>query len=73
MLHLKRLYGKSMRTVAGCLEKFFSANDTRLTDKGFIYAFFPFLFGVYPYTVVDRQAERSDGAGSCKLCVPFHP
>ena len=51
-----------MRMVAGCLEKFFPYM-TEGDRQGFIYAFFPFLFGVYPYTVVtDRQKEAMEQA-----------
>lgn len=51
-----------MRIVAGCLEKFFPYM-TEGDRQGFIYAFFPFLFGVYPYTVVtDRQKEAMEQA-----------
>ena len=27
--------------------------------QGFIYAFFPFLFGVYPYTVVTNKQKEA--------------
>lgn len=58
----KKVYGKSMRTVAGCLEKFFP-HMTAEDRQRFIYAFFPFLFGVYPYTVVtDKQKEAMEQA-----------
>lgn len=62
LVAFKTVYGNSMRMVAGCLEKFFPymTEDDR---QGFIYAFFPFLFGVYPYTVVtDRQKEAMEQA-----------
>ena len=30
----------------------------------FLYAFFPFLFGIYPYTVVtDKQKQAMEAAG----------
>ncbi len=62
LVAFKGVYGNSMRAVAGCLEKFFPymTEDDR---QGFIYAFFPFLFGVYPYTVVtDKQKEAMEQA-----------
>ena len=41
-----------------CLEKFFP----RMTDEdvqGFLYAFFPFMFGIYPYTAVTEQQRTA--------------
>ena len=62
LVAFKKVYGNSMRTVAGCLEKFFPYM-TAADRQGFIYAFFPFLFGVYPYTVVtDKQKEAMEQA-----------
>ena len=57
LVAFKTAYGNSMRAVSGCLEKFFpqmTAGDI----QGFIFAFFPFMFGIYPYTVVtEKQRE----------------
>lgn len=62
LVAFKKVYGNSMRTVAGCLEKFFP-HMTAEDRQRFIYAFFPFLFGVYPYTVVtDKQKEAMEQA-----------
>ncbi len=62
LVAFKKVYGNSMRTVDGCLEKFFP-HMTADDRQGFIYAFFPFLFGVYPYTVVtDKQKEAMEQA-----------
>lgn len=56
-------YGKSMQTVMALLGKFRPAM-TVAERQGFVYAFFPFLFGVYPYTVVtDKQKEAMREAG----------
>ncbi len=53
----KKAYGNSLSAVTGCLEKFFP-RMTAADRQGFIYAFFPFMFGIYPYTVVtDKQRE----------------
>lgn len=60
----KAAYGGSMRTVAACLEKFFPQMTAGEISR-FLYAFFPFLFGIYPYTMVtdkQRQALRQAGA-----------
>ena len=40
-----------MDAVRKCIEKFFPDTDT----ERFIFVFFPFLFGVYPYTVATEK------------------
>ena len=62
LVAFKRAYGGSMRAVTCCLEKFFPKMS--IADiQGFIYAFFPFMFGIYPYTVVtDKQREALERA-----------
>lgn len=53
----KIVYGQSLTEMRSCLDKFF----TEMTDRDkqdFIYSFFPFMFGIYPYTrVTDKQKE----------------
>ena len=62
LVAFKRVYAGAMRAVARCLETFFptmTADDV----QGFIYAFFPFMFGIYPYTVVtDKQRQALEEA-----------
>ena len=58
LVAFKRVYGNSMRVVSRCLEKFFPDMTAR-DVQGFIYAFFPFLFGVYPYTVVTEKQKEA--------------
>lgn len=60
----KVVYGNSLRLVEKCLGKFFpNMNDGERQD--FIYSFFPFMFGVYPYTfVTDKQREAMRIAGT---------
>lgn len=57
LIDFKVVFGKSMETVKKCLDKFFC----KMTEKEkteFIYSFFPFMYGIYPYTMVtDRQKE----------------
>lgn len=57
LVAFKTAYGNSMRAVTCCLEKFFP--QMTVSDiQGFIFAFFPFMFGIYPYTVVtEKQRE----------------
>ncbi len=53
----KIVYGQSLTEMRNCLDKFFPEMTDR--DKlDFIYSFFPFMFGIYPYTrVTDKQKE----------------
>ena len=53
----KRAYGESMRNMCRLLEKF-CLEMTVEEIQNFIYIFFPFMFGIYPYTAVtDKQRE----------------
>ena len=57
LVAFKVAYGNSLRAVSCCLEKFFPSMSVG-DIQGFIYAFFPFLFGVYPYTShTEKQKE----------------
>ena len=50
----KATYGECIDTVNACLEKYFS--DMTADDReSFMYSFFPFLFGIYPYTYVNEK------------------
>lgn len=57
LIDFKIVYGQSLTEMRNCLDKFF----TEMTDRDkqdFIYSFFPFMFGIYPYTrVTDKQKE----------------
>ena len=59
----KRSYGNSMRLMCMLLEKF--CPDMGVTDiQNFIYTFFPFMFGIYPYTAVtEKQRVAMKEAG----------
>ncbi len=53
----KASYGKSMEIVRSCLLKFFEDITNKEVNK-FIYTFFPFMIGIYPYAVVtDKKKE----------------
>ncbi|MBR1634756.1 MAG: TetR family transcriptional regulator [Lachnospiraceae bacterium] len=57
LVSFKRAYGESMRNMRGLLEKF-CPEMTAEEIQNFIYIFFPFMFGIYPYTAVtDKQWE----------------
>ena len=63
LVAFKREYNRSMQAVARCLH----AHCPSVTEEDvqqFIYAFYPFLFGVYPYTEAgEKQLRAMDIAG----------
>ena len=53
----KRSYGRSIKNVRAILEKFCPEMGEE-EIRNFIYVFFPFMFGIYPYTIVtEKQRE----------------
>ena len=66
LVAFKAAYGESSAAVDRCLRKFVPA----LGETGrqtFLYAFLPFVYGLYPYTVVtDKQRQAMKEAG-----IPF--
>ena len=57
LVSFKMAYGNSMKNVCRLLEKFCPAMTVE-EMQNFIYIFFPFMFGIYPYTAVtDKQRE----------------
>ena len=53
----KVAYGESMKNVCRILMKFCPEKSAQ-EIRGFIYVFFPFMFGIYPYTAVtDKQRD----------------
>ena len=53
----KVAYGESMKNVCRILKKFCPEKSVE-EIQDFIYVFFPFMFGIYPYTsVTDKQRE----------------
>ena len=59
----KVAYGESIRTVMACLHQYFPDMDVA-QKQDFIYTFFPFMFGIYPYTyVTEKQRTAMDEAG----------
>ena len=51
LTEFKAAYGASLDAVRACVRKFFPAVDC----ERFIFVFFPFLFGVYPYSVATEK------------------
>ena len=63
LVSFKRSYGTSMGNICRLLDKF--VLEMSVTQKqDFIYRFFPFMFGIYPYTyVTDKQRTAMEEAG----------
>lgn len=63
LVSFKAAYGKSLRNVRALLDKF----RPEMSDeekKSFLYVFFPFMFGIYPYgEVTEKQREAMEQAG----------
>ena len=59
----KESYGNSLRRMSMLLTKF--CPDMSVSDiQNFIYIFFPFMFGIYPYTeVTEKQRTAMEEAG----------
>ena len=63
LIEFKKSYGNSMNAVMDMLAKFRKDMDAKKRQE-FIYSFFPFMFGIYPYTVVtEKQKEAMKLAG----------
>ncbi|WP_164516834.1 hypothetical protein [Clostridium transplantifaecale] len=57
LVEFKVAYGRSLQTFATLLGKFFPEMTVE-ERQNFIYRFFPFIYGIYPYTfVTDKQKE----------------
>ena len=63
LVEFKTAYGASTAAVDRCLQKFVPGLGAE-GRRTFLYAFLPFVYGLYPYTVVtdkQRQAMREAG------------
>ena len=59
LTEFKVAYGATLDAMRECLNKFFPDTDS----ESFIFVFFPFLFGVYPYSVAtDKQLKAMEDA-----------
>ena len=59
----KKVFGASMTKMKECLDKFFTEMSEKEKTE-FVYTFFPFMYGIYPYAVVtDKQDEAMKCAG----------
>ena len=63
LTEFKAAFGGSMKAVERLLRKF--CPEMRAENRrNFIYAFFPFIYGIYPYCVVtEQQREAMEAAG----------
>ena len=58
LIEFKVVYGQSLAEVGNCLNKFFP--EMTVQDKqDFLFSFFPFMFGIYPYTVVTEKQKAA--------------
>ena len=63
LVAFKRAYGASITALDRCLEQFLPALGAQ-GRQHFLYAFLPFVYGLYPYTVVtDKQRQAMEQAG----------
>lgn len=64
LTEFKKAYGKSLQTVKDCLDKF-CPMKFEVEKQNFLYSFFPFVYGIYPYAVVtEKQREAMETAGT---------
>lgn len=58
LVDFKRVYADSMKALTSCLEKFFPYM-TETDVQEFLYAVYPFLFGIYPYTTATEKQKQA--------------
>ena len=58
LCEFKIAYGNSLKAVDRLLCKFCSDMDADARQE-FLYSFFPFIYGIYPYTVVTDKQKRA--------------
>ena len=56
LVSFKKAYGGSMQNMRRILDKF-RPDMSRDKKENFIYVFFPFMFGIYPYTAVTEKQK----------------
>lgn len=63
LTNFKEIYKRALNTMALLLTTYFP-QMTKENIERFIYTFFPFMFGLYPYTnVTEKQKKAMDKAG----------
>lgn len=58
LIKFKTAYGKSVEMVRKCIDKFFKSMSEEEKDK-FIFSFFPFMYGIYPYAEVTEKQKKA--------------
>lgn len=67
LVEFKREYGKSIRLTAECVRRCIPEMSEEESVR-FLYAFLPFVYGIYPYTAVtEKQRAAMEAAG-----IDFH-
>ena len=66
LTEFKVAYGASLDAVRACVKKYFPETDC----ETFIFVFFPFLFGVYPYSVATQK--QLDAMRDAKMDFRMH-
>ena len=56
LVSFKKAYGESMQNMRKILDKFRPDLSAEEKEK-FIYVFFPFIYGIYPYTAVTEKQK----------------
>ena len=54
----KKAYGRSLQLMGALLEKF-CPDMSKENVQSFLYTFFPFMFGIYPYTTVTEKQRAA--------------
>lgn len=57
LIEFKSAYKNAIHAVKLCVTKFFNMTDDDANK--FIYSFFPFMFGIYPYAVVTKKQKEA--------------
>lgn len=58
LIAFKEVYGAALDEVRSCLKQFFPTMNEKQRDE-FVFSFFPFMFGIYPYTVVTEKQKKA--------------
>lgn len=58
LVEFKVSYGNALKAVMAMLAKFRKDMDIEKRQE-FVYSFFPFMFGIYPYTVVTEKQKEA--------------
>ncbi len=58
LVEFKTVYGQALTEVRRCLQQFFPEMDQK-EQQFFLFSFFPFMFGIYPYTVVSEKQRKA--------------